>query len=134
MILADEQAAMRARQGQRKLALLPGTVLCPFCRINPTTQDASTGELYACKPCCVKRCYIRKYNLSLIDYFRLLRKQDGKCVICHIHMDTPCVDHCHTTQRVRGLLCCTCNLGLGAFKDSENMLKAAADYLKRSRL
>lgn len=40
-----------------------------------------------------------------------------------------CVDHCHTTGKVRGALCDMCNKGLGQFHDSVELLKKAAQYL-----
>lgn len=43
------------------------------------------------------------------------------------------IDHCHTSGVLRGMLCHTCNLGLGAFKDNEALLVAAAHYLRRKR-
>lgn len=76
-----------------------------------------------------------KYGLSVEDFNALLDKQDNRCVICsekftstkHRH-----VDHCHTTKKVRGLLCQFCNTGLGNFRDSPDRLRAAANYLEKS--
>lgn len=76
------------------------------------------------------------YNLTLEDYDKLLREQDGKCAICGT--DTPtgkwkvfAVDHCHKTGIVRGLLCNECNRGIGLLRDSSDILKKALDYLNR---
>lgn len=52
------------------------------------------------------------------------------CMICGEH--AAAVDHCHTTNVIRGVLCSGCNLGLGHFKDSPVRLRAAAEYLLRS--
>jgi hypothetical protein len=77
----------------------------------------------------------RNYGLSPVDFTSLLKKQGGKCAICsstnpggkgNFH-----VDHDHETGQVRGLLCADCNMGLGKFKDSVGVLKAAASYLRR---
>lgn len=67
------------------------------------------------------------------DYEFLFISQNGKCAICGTHQDTMerrlSVDHNHETGEVRGLLCSSCNLGLGAFLDSPALLKNAILYL-----
>jgi Recombination endonuclease VII len=65
----------------------------------------------------------------------LYTKQDGKCVICKtplLKIDgrrNYCVDHCHETQNIRGLLCSYCNSGLGYFRDDIEALQQAIIYL-----
>lgn len=74
----------------------------------------------------------RQYGISLSFYDDLFSVQFGKCKICNL--ETPGkplhVDHCHTTGKVRGLLCTTCNRGLGHFKDNITNLEKAILYLK----
>ena len=66
------------------------------------------------------------------DYDALLALQGGVCAICSKNRPLG-VDHCHLFNEVRGLLCDKCNLGLGMFDDDPDRLRAAADYLERSR-
>lgn len=69
------------------------------------------------------------------DQFLALRDaQHGACAICGCTNGNRelAVDHCHTTNRVRGLLCQTCNRALGGFRDSPDLLLEAAKYLAKS--
>ena len=43
------------------------------------------------------------------------------------------IDHCHTTGKIRALLCRKCNLGLGAFNDNVEIIKLAIDYLNKHK-
>lgn len=67
------------------------------------------------------------------QYDYLYAKQNGCCAICGVHASeltkALSADHCHTTLKVRGLLCMPCNTGLGFFKDSKQLLQKAIDYL-----
>jgi len=70
------------------------------------------------------------FNITLEDYNTMLEQQDNKCCICKINYSkTYHVDHCHTTNKVRGLLCDQCNKGLGHFKDNIDYLQSAIKYL-----
>lgn len=62
-------------------------------------------------------------------YDKLLEKQQGLCAICGEHMGRTHSDHDHVTGKPRGLLCHKCNMGLGLFRDSSMILRAAAEYL-----
>lgn len=53
---------------------------------------------------------LKKYGISLEDYYRLVNKQEGACAICRIQNDNLQVDHDHETNVVRGLLCSKCNI------------------------
>ncbi len=65
-----------------------------------------------------------------VDQFKdLHRLQDGRCFICEQPMEQINVDHCHDSNVVRGLLCKSCNTGLGNFKDDIKRLRRAITYL-----
>lgn len=78
----------------------------------------------------------RTYGISLDDYNSLLEQQNHTCKICHNQCSSGrslAVDHCHSTGKIRGLLCQKCNQGLGMFKDSEELLAKAIVYLQERK-
>ena len=100
------------------------------------TIDNLRNECIACE----RNNYLRKkYNLSLEEAQALLIKQEGRCKIClkEINFYVPGgtkesiirVDHCHSTHKVRGLLCNTCNFLLGCAMDNISILHSAIGYL-----
>lgn len=72
-----------------------------------------------------------KYGITIEEYNKLLLDQNYVCKICNNKNENRnlCVDHCHSTGKVRGLLCDQCNTGLGKFKDSVDLLKESINYL-----
>lgn len=77
------------------------------------------------------------YGLTPEEYNDMLIKQGYTCAICHTTTPTGkwkvfAVDHCHITNKVRGLLCNECNRGMGLLKDNAELLRAAALYLERN--
>ena len=77
----------------------------------------------------------KRYGITIEEYKTLFYKQNQCCAICKKHQSefdiSLAVDHCHITNKVRGLLCYNCNMGLGRFKDNINYLKEAISYLER---
>jgi hypothetical protein len=71
------------------------------------------------------------YGLSELDVTKMLDKQNCKCVICNINIQTGYhIDHCHLTGKVRGLLCQKCNQAIGLLRESESLFFKAAEYIK----
>jgi hypothetical protein len=85
------------------------------------------------KPAVRNRQLIRKFSITLEEYNRKLRDQDGKCAICGTQNGSNgrslAVDHDHQTGRIRKLLCDRCNRGLGFFDHNPKLLEFAKDYL-----
>lgn len=79
--------------------------------------------------------YLREYGITLEEYESMLELQDYKCKICgaedsgHPHTDNLVVDHCHQTGVVRGLLCNSCNRGIGIMNEDPERMMTAAMYL-----
>lgn len=72
-----------------------------------------------------------KYGITLEQYDDMLNSQGGVCAICssppkRYHLS---VDHCHETGDIRGLICRSCNFGLGYFGDTPESIKAVLDYV-----
>jgi hypothetical protein len=79
-----------------------------------------------------KRC--NRHDISVEDFWSIYENQDGVCPICENDIDPEdsAIDHNHETGNVRGLLCKTCNRGLGMLKDSERVLHNAIDYIRQN--
>lgn len=79
----------------------------------------------------------RKYGINLKKYNDLLKEQNYSCAICGLDQSrfekALSVDHCHTSGKVRGLLCQLCNTGLGSFKDNKKVLEKAIEYLDKTK-
>lgn len=75
----------------------------------------------------------RFYGITVEELESLRSLHAGRCAICGGHRGTKalCVDHCHATGQVRGLLCNPCNRGIGFFEDNLEYLQRAIDYLQQ---
>lgn len=118
-------------------------------------RKITRGYQYHCKPCSygLKKKYLsepenkekakasqrkydrlKAYGVTEHDFFAMLDKQFDECAICKTSIVDSCrdpdVDHCHDCNEVRGLLCGSCNKGLGSFKDSLVNLQNAILYLE----
>tara|TARA_R110001606_G_scaffold117945_1_gene248028 strand:+ start:151 stop:534 length:384 start_codon:yes stop_codon:yes gene_type:complete len=74
------------------------------------------------------------YNISIKEAQNLYSK--NKCSICGKTPKTQkglCIDHCHKTGKVRDLLCTSCNFALGYFKDSEDTMLKAINYINKHK-
>lgn len=134
------------------------TKICSKCKTEKPSEefwnqpDKKDGKCYQCKKCraAAKRKsrlthyhtiqqYNRKYKYHIepLEHNILFKKQGGVCAICgkketvkrnKITQELS-VDHDHKTNKIRGLLCHSCNVGLGKFKDNPYLLQSAIDYL-----
>ena len=85
----------------------------------------------------------KDFGIDLQTYDGMLAEQDGRCAICGKKEEQKrwdgkgkknlAVDHCHTTGKVRGLLCSKCNTGLGSFKEDPKIFLAALNYLNKHK-
>lgn len=127
---------------------------CPKCKItkpfeeyhkNKRTKD---GRKFTCKKClndayllsaiskqAARERHLKfKYGINQQQYDSLYEKQNGCCAICKTkeEKNTLNVDHCHSTNRIRGLLCRRCNRTIGMMEDDVNIMSNAIKYLEES--
>lgn len=105
---------------------------CTNCERQTALEDSSF-----CKNCLIVdnkriRTLEMKYGLPEGGYKQLLEKQDGRCAICERSGLRLHIDHDHDTREVRGLLCSSCNTGIGHLADDLKRLHAAIEYLSKS--
>jgi len=73
-----------------------------------------------------------KYGLSVEQLLEMLKDADGLCNICKRNpVKWLVVDHCHSTLKVRGVLCEKCNQALGLLDDNIEFLESAINYLQK---
>lgn len=133
------------------------TQVCNCCGIEKSLSDFEwqkkrPNPRKTCKQCRYKRRDIKKENINAKKRKSEWRKANkdrlrinwertvyGTCKeelgeqVCQICGSTEnlCIDHCHTTSKVRGLLCSKCNIGLGMFRDNTEYLAEAIKYLTK---
>jgi hypothetical protein len=78
------------------------------------------------------RSKAKRYGLSLEEYCLMVLRQKGRCAICDAEGDVLCLDHDHSTGKLRALLCHRCNTRLACLEDIEWEAKARA-YLNEYR-
>jgi len=92
-----------------------------------------------------ERDLLSRYNISIKDYDLMRENQKYKCKCCGVseqellelypasHHKILCVDHCHSTQKVRGLLCNKCNTLIGFLETRNQHLEKALNYINESK-
>lgn len=71
-----------------------------------------------------------KYGVTREIYAAMVAAQDGRCAVCGERPEKLCIDHDHESGDVRGLLCSSCNIALGHFRDDPERLARAIGYLR----
>ncbi len=103
-------------------------------------SSQKSGLQSKCKPCHEKskiKSKLSVYGLTIDDFNQILAKQNNCCAICEIEFTSTRfrhVDHCHKTNKVRGILCHSCNTSLVHFKDSIQALTKAIEYISHGGL
>ena len=116
------------------------TKICTKCKVDkplsaeyfPLHNKTKSGFDSWCKACrATYRSETRRGNYRDMISDKLLKdlvETITECVICG-SSEKLVVDHCHTTNQIRGMLCNHCNRGLGHFRDNPELLEFARIYL-----
>lgn len=101
---------------------------------NKEKANKQSKDYHKANPMAHRKGAIAKYGLTLEDYDKLFKEQNGCCAICETHQSelkhSLSVDHNHETNKIRGLLCNNCNRSIGLLKDDIEVLEKAIVYLK----
>lgn len=125
----DHDRAFRIREARRERhaalfqALKDGAQITPHLKISPSGRD---------------QYYRDSYNITSSRYEEMWEAQEGRCKICGEYKeldgkgaDRLHVDHSHSSDGTRDLLCTCCNPMIGFARESPEILRAAANYLER---
>lgn len=134
-------------KGKRKLFdINRDSKVCSLCGTDqPLTEFYKFSRSYDglksyCKSCAKlmgKQERLAKFGLTPSQFQEMIKNQRNQCAICSSIFTLkkarlPQVDHDHETGQVRALLCSSCNLGLGHFKDNIQIFKKSIQYIKNT--
>jgi len=138
LILIEQEEQIKIDQGFK---------WCNSCKAWLLNSEFGKAHSY-CKQCCRdrsnakydlskqrERILQKNFGITSLEYNLMLADQNHSCYICHIHEDkldrSLAVDHDHSTGKVRGLLCGTCNRFLGQINDDVHTAERLVEYLKQ---
>lgn len=89
----------------------------------------------------VRNCdLLRDFGITIDEYEKMLTNQNNKCKICNKEETVKnkktnklrmlCVDHCHKTGKIRGLLCNRCNSAIGLLYEDSTIINNCLKYLE----
>lgn len=144
MTRTDDRAADKARMEH---AFVPRYrknqvqhYVCKECGL-PNVQGSGRKRTacLVCLPDASARNRYFKFRITEPQFLALFQAQGGSCGICNKTLTHDkvkgsktyaCIDHCHVTGQVRGLLCPACNTRLSGVEDP-NWLEKAMEWLKK---
>lgn len=140
------QHAIKRKQKRIEEENKTGLKTCSVCKKQKPLDKfhiaSKTEKSCRCRDCTSEAFLRYRYKISVSQFWDFYNKQKGACAICEVNFNLEygstwrsklvAVDHCHETGVVRGILCSSCNQGLGMFRDSANLMMKAIKYLGQS--
>lgn len=101
---------------------------CELCKTDFISKCASHKRwCQECAPCEKWRRRVQRYGVGKKQWDQMIKEQDYKCCLCNRKPEV--VDHCHNTNRVRGLLCYSCNYTVTGIERGEDWINKAREYI-----
>ena len=129
----EKQRATMIKQCRKGLRFIPtkpkgikdvhARRICIYCNQEYIPTSARQKWCFSCVPNNRARRIMQRYSLSNDQYNNLFLNNNGMCWIC-LKRKAKVVDHCHNTNKVRGLLCHHCNTALSLNEDKESLERA----------
>jgi hypothetical protein len=96
---------------------------------------AAIGKAYReANPEKVRKWALRYYGITPAEFDAIYDGQGGKCAICLDPVpragNLRALDHCHTTHKIRGILCIGCNHAIGSFRERPDAMLRAIEYVR----
>ncbi|MFE0106810.1 endonuclease VII domain-containing protein [Streptomyces sp. NPDC059009] len=97
---------------------------------NATASDGLSTRCKSCRAAEGRAHYLkRQYGMTEAERDEMIAAQNGLCAIC-LKAPAVHVDHCHSTGRVRGVLCFNCNSAIGKLGDDPDVIRRAIAYVE----
>jgi hypothetical protein len=133
MHLANDCKIVGSPEAPKQVSRTEGDRQCSSCCLWKPADNYSTNRT-SCRWCKRSRVLFRAYGITQIGFDSLLKSQRGGCACCGTTTDklkkNMSVDHCHETGEIRGILCSSCNRGIGFLGDTVSGLERALSYLR----
>ena len=133
--------------------VIDGMKICKICNKKKFVKEFGTTLIRGysrissyCKPCHTQRGINNRlkhygtmrnywlqtrYGITEQEFNEMNAKQNGICPLCNKRPSTV-VDHCHQSNKVRGILCMQCNNSLGIFGDTEQDIQRVIEYFQKA--
>lgn len=104
----------------------PTTLMCDECAGDNRLKNYCQWRKYV--------AYGKKFGIEKSDFDELMQHQNGNCGLCGKELGSPCLDHCHSSGVIRGLLCNQCNLTLGVIENmgGKAWLQRATNWIDKA--
>jgi hypothetical protein len=73
--------------------------------------------------------HVRKSRYGVTKEWYLEQIKSGKCQLCNKEAERFCVEHCHETGIVRGVVCHKCNILIGYIENNRHLINRVYEWI-----